>query len=325
MPETRFFYHSFPRPRDGEPRERQISRGLGILRSIKQSGLILAPEIVEWHTPVSIGSPSPTRLLQQRICFTELTRDELNEHSRRFGSFAIEFDIVELRRAGALPVMYIPQALSKDDHLALIGSFVVSHLNHILHTINQIHSIGQYRSPDYIERHHGVTEIQEDCEFNLRNVDSCGNIVQEFTIPWRSLRDFVDYIGFENAPFDAMTGAVSIAQSLFYPTDNKHIDEVLGYYRQREWRITAGYNVNGIPRGRPLVEDEKDALLDADKHFWNRQLADGKETFLRLDKAAVLSEPNQNILRKMMSRLIVPTEVADEVRKLFNDVAIDTI
>lgn len=325
MPEARYFYHSFPRPRDGEPHGCRLSRGLALLRSIKQSGLILAPEIVEWHTPVSIGSPSPTRLLQQRICFTELSRDELNEHSSRFGSFAIEFDIAELRRAGALPVMYIPQALSKSDHLAIIGPFVVSHLNHIMHTIEKINSIGQYRDLNYIKKRHGVTEIPEDCEFNLRNVDSSGNTAQEFKVPWQFLRDFMDYLGFENAPFDAMRGAVSIAQSLFYPTDNRHIDEVLGYYRQREWRITAGYSVNGVPRGRSLAQEEKQALRDADEQFWNRQLGDANGSFSRLDKAVVLSEPNPRKLRKMMSRLIVPREVADEVCQLFDDVIIDTI
>ena len=325
MPETKYFYHSFPRPRDGEPHERRINRGLAFLRSIKQSGLILAPEIVEWHTPVSIGSPSPIRLIQQRICFTELSRVDLNEHSNRFGPFAIEFDIVELRRAGALPVMYIPQALSKDDHLALIGSFVVSQLDHILHTIEKIRSISLYRNPDYIKKHHGVTELQEDCEFYLKNVDSSGNAAQEFKIPWRSLRDFLDYLEFENAPFEAMTGAISIAQSLFYPTDNTHIDEVLGYYRQREWRITAGYNVNEIPRGRPLLENERQALLNADGCFWSRKMEDGKEAFLRIDKAVVLSEPNQTMLRKSINRLIVPRQAADEVRQIFDDVTIDTV
>ena len=38
-----------------------------------------------------------------------------------------------------------------------------------------------------------------------------------------------------------MMGALSIAQALFYPTDDNHHDHELGYYRQREWRITADY------------------------------------------------------------------------------------
>ena len=325
MPETRYFYHSFPRPRDGESYETRTERGLAILRAIKQSGLILAPEIVEWHTPVSIGSPSPIRLLQQRICFTELSRSELNEHSKRFGPIAIEFDIVKLRRAGALPVIYMPQALSEQDHLAVIGSFVVSHLGHIGHMIELLNSVGQYRDPDHVKKNLGIMEVRDDYVLNLRNVDAAGDTVQEFSIPWRSIRDFLQYIGFENAPFAAMTGAISIAQSLFYPTDDEHRDEWLGYYRQREWRITAGYYVNGRPRGRALVDGERQMLINADAHFWNREMTDGKESFSRLDKAVVLSDPDAQMLQEMINCVIVPEEIVDEVRQLFDDVAIDGI
>ena len=325
MTETRHFYHSFPRPRHGEPLEARNKRGLAILRAIRQSGLILAPEIVEWHTPVSIGSPSPIRLLQQRICFTELARSELNEHSRRFGPIAMEFDIVKLRRAGALPVIYMPQALSEQDYFAIIGSFVVSHLGHIKHMVELLNTVGQYIDPNHVRKNLGTMEVRDDYVLNLRNVNEAGDIVQEFKIPWRSIRDFLSYIGFENAPFRAMTGAISIAQSLFYPTDDKHTDELLGYYRQREWRITAGYYVNGIPRGRPLVDGEKRMLMNADADFWNRRMSDGKEAFLRLDKAVVLSEPNPQMLLKMINRLIVAKEIADEAHELFDDVAIDSI
>ena len=316
MSETRNFYHSVPRPRDGEPHDARIERGLAILRAIKQSGLVLAPEIVEWHTPVNIGSPSPIRLLQQRICFTELSRNELNEHSRRFGPIAIEFDIVKLRRAGALPVIYMPQALSEQDYFTVIGSFLVSHLGHIKHMVELLNSVGQSRDPDHIRKNFEVMEVRDDYVLNLRNVNAAGDTIQEFTIPWRSIRNFLSFIGFENAPFDAMTGAISIAQSLFYPTDDNHTDELLGYYRQREWRITAGYYVNGIPRGRPLVDGEKRMLMNADSDFWNRRMSDGKEAFLRLDKAVVLSEPNPQMLRKMISRVIVPKEIGDEVHEI---------
>ena len=183
MSETRNFYHSFPRPRDGEPHEVRTKRGLAILRAIMQSGLILAPEIVEWHTPVSIGSPSPIKLLQQRICFTELSRSELNEHSRRFGPIAIEFDIVKLRHAGALPVIYMPQALSEQDYFALIGSFVVSHLGHIKHMVELLNSVSQYRDPDHVRKNLGTMQVRDDYVLNLRNVNATGDSVQEFKIP----------------------------------------------------------------------------------------------------------------------------------------------
>ena len=315
IPESRFFYHSFPRPSDEDSRGITIQKGLAILRLIKQTGLVLAPEIVEWHTPISIGSPSPIRLLQQRICFTELSRSELNEHSRRFGPFAVEFDIMQLRRVGALPAIYMPQALS-EDHFSLIAPFIVSHMSHINHTLERINDISQYKHPDYIKRNHGVTEIGENCEFTLRNTDASGGIAQEFKIPWSAIRDFLSYVGFENAPFDAMMGAVSIAQSLFYPTDDEHVDQQLGYYRQREWRITAGYYVNGVSRARALEDSEKVMLTDVDADFWKRQMNDGEETFLRLDKAVVLVQPSPQKLLQMINRIIVPAEIAGDARQI---------
>ena len=320
MDETRYFYHSFPRRRDGEPQNKIIERGWAILQSIRRLGLILAPEIVEWRTPVSIGSPSPIQLLQQRICFTQLSRYELEEHSKCFGPFAIEFDAMALRRAGALLVIYMPQALSKEDHLALLGPLIVSHLDHIRHTLEQLKSLNQFKDPEYIQKHYpGANRMADDCMVMLKNGDELRGILQEFQVPWSAIRDFLSFLGFENAPFGAMVGAVSLAQSLFYPTDDEHIDERLGYYRQREWRITAGYSVSGISRYRILDEKQKKALTKLDRVFWKRKLNFSNETFCRVDKAVSLSQPSPESLLGMATRLIVPSDVTHEASQLFGD------
>ena len=320
----RYFYHSFPRPRVGQTPSQTIDRGWSILQSMKRLGLILAPEIVEWRTPVSIGSPSPIRLLQQRVCFTELSRNELGEHSKRFGPFAIEFDIMALRRAGALPVIYMPQALSEQDHMALLGAFLVSHTDHIRHTLEQLNFLNRFNDPAHVQnKFPGATRISDDCMFNLRNGDEERGTLQEFQVPWGAIKDLLSFIGFENAPFEAMTAVTSIAQSLFYPTDDEHVDELLGYYRQREWRITAGYFVNEAPRGRTLDENEKQFLIDLDNAFWKRALGYKNETFRRVDRAVSLSQPNPGDLFEMATRLIVPSEKIHETRQLFGDLSIE--
>ena len=318
----RYFYHSFPRPRAGESCHELIERGWAILKSIKRSGLILAPEIVEWKTPVSIGSRSPVRICQQRICFTELSRKELDEHSKKFGPYAIEFNHMELRRAGALPVIYMPQALSKEDYFALFGSIIVSHVNHIMDTLKKLDELDKFNDPSYIQtKFSGAEEISENCVFSLKNVDEAGNTVQEFCVPWSAIRDFLSYLRFQNAPFDAMIGVASIAQSLFYPTDDDHVDDLLGYYRQREWRITAGYSVNGIPRGRSLNDDERRELMDIDQHFWMHKLGDCGENFCRIDKASVLSYPSREKLFRMISRIFVPKEKIHDARQSFGSIS----
>lgn len=324
MPNTTFFYHSFPRPREKETRQELLKRGLTILRSIRRSGLILAPEVVEWSTPVSLGSPSPYRVLQERICFTELSPDELSAHSQHFGPYAIEFDIAGLRRAGALPVIYMPQALSKDDHLALLGPFVVSHLAHIQHMLRNLNELNQLTDLNHVrERFPGTERFTDDCVINLRNGDVRRGIAQEFKVPMTSIRDMTAFLGFENAPFPAMIGAISIVQSLFHPTDDEHVDEPLAYYRQREWRITANYSVNNRPRGLPLPPGERERLLGVDRCFWARELQFEDEEFQRVDKAISLVLPPLEEIRSMMTRVLVPSETVEQARELFVDVPVE--
>ena len=97
----------------------------------------------------------------------------------------------------------------------------------------------------------------DDCVLTLVNGDEHRGIIQEFKIPMTSVRDMLSFIGFENAPFPAMLGALSIVQSLFYPAGNEHLGKpILAHYGQREWRVTAGYSVNGQRRGVPLSLNE---------------------------------------------------------------------
>ena len=325
MASTTFFYHSFPRPRQGESRQEFANRGLAILRSIKRNGLILAPEVVEWTTPVSLGSPSPYRVLQQRVCFTELRPDELAAHSQHFGPYAIEFDITGLRRAGAMPVIYMPQALSKNDHLALLGPFVVSHLSHIKHMLQNLNQLEQATDLDqWRKRYPEANSFADDCVFTLTNRNERRDTAQEFKVSMTSVRDLLSFIGFENAPFPAMLGALSIVQSLFYPTDNEHIDEpLLAYYKQREWRITADYSVNGQPRGALLPPFEQERLLQADGHFWKREMDFEDQKFRRVDKAVSLTLPSPEDVRSMITRVLAPSETVRQAEQLFADVSVE--
>ena len=313
----RFFYHSFPRPRQGETHSETWSRGWAILQSMKKLGLILAPEFVEWHTPISLGTPSPIQILQRRICFTELSSQELREHSTRFGPFTFEFDIATLRRAGALPVIYMPQALSEQDHLALLGPFIVGHLDQIRGTLEKLNQLDQFNDPAHIENL-GAKYVKDDCMVNLRNDDESRGIVQESQVPWTAIRDFLRYIQFETAPFSAMIAVTSIAKAMFYPTDDLHHDQDLGYYRQREWRITADYHLNGHPRGRDLQDDEKELLLEIDEPFWGRQIHTDKPV-TRVDEALALVQPSSVELLDQATRIIVPDGFFGQARRKFDD------
>ena len=315
--EPRFFYHSFPRPRPGETYDETASRGWAILRSMKELGLVLAPELVEWHTPVSLGTPSPIRVLQRRVCFTELSPQQLGQHSTRFGPFALEFKTSALRRVGALPVIYMPQALSDQDHLTLLGPFVVGHLEQIRSTLDLLNWMNQFDSPANVQSL-GAKGIADKMMVTLRNPNESGGTVQETQVPWEAIKNILNFIGFRRAPFDAMLGATSIAQALFYPTDDDHHDDELGYYRQREWRITADYYVNGSPRGRSLHEAEKELLLQLDESFWGKTTHPSKPV-LRVDDALALLQPTPGELLGQAARIIVPDNFSEPASQIFGD------
>ena len=317
--ETRFFYHSFPRPRSSETDSQTANRGWVILRSMENLGLVLAPELVEWGDPVGLGTPSPIQVLQRRICFTELSPQELRGHSARFGSFALEFDTTALRRIGALPVMYMPQALSSQDHLAMLGPFVVGHLDQIRDSLRKLNDLDRLDNlEDWQVQYPEVTSISDEASVKLQNVDESSGVVQEFEVPVKTIRGVLNYLGFKTAPFNAMIGAASIAQAMFYPTDDDHHNQELGYYRQREWRITADYYVNGSPRGRGLTDEEKSLLLGLDEPFWGRRVHSSRE-LRRVDEALALVQPTPDELIDMVRRLIVPDDFADQARKIFGD------
>ena len=149
----------------------------------------------------------------------------------------------------------------------------------------------------------------------LRNVDDTGNIVQEFQVPWSAIRDLLRFMGFRTAPFNAMTGVTSIAQALFYPTDDDHHDHELGYYRQREWRITVDYHVNGSPRGRSLQDEEKDLLLEVDEYFWRGNTHPSKP-IPRVDESLALVQPTPTEFLDRATRIIVPDEFSGQARQI---------
>lgn len=315
--EARFFYHSFPRPRSGESDSQTANRGLVILQSMEKLGLVLAPEVVQWDDPVGLGTPSPIQVLQRRICFTELSPRELSGHTTRFGPFALEFDTTALRRIGALPVIYMPQALSGEDHLALLGPFVVGHLGQMRGSLEKLNELDQLDDLTYLQgQNPEASSISDDCLVTLGNGDESRGVIQEFEVPLKTIRGVLNYLGFETAPFNTMLGAISIAQAMFYPTDDDHQNLELGYYRQREWRITGDYSVNGSPRGRSPRDEEKELLLGIDRVFWERKTHSSGE-LRRVDEALVLVQPTPRELMGMVRRLIVPDAFANDASGIF--------
>lgn len=312
-------YHSFPRPRhdNSDQHGELLSRGLGILRSIRDMGLVLAPEVVEWsYPPDTLGVPPPHRILQRRISFTVLRNDELGGHAAQFGPFAIEFTIEGLLSCGALPVMHVPEVTRREDKHAFTGQFAAIQAGQMAGLINSL--IGLQKGVD-MAKAHGLEKI------------TLNNPGRTFEVPTEGALALLDWLAFERAQPKEMIAATTILRSLMYPSGSeRRSDDRLAYYRQREWRITDGYSINGVPRGRGLEEQEKRRLLSIDPHFWGRQedpgeywegegMKRGERPFKRLGKAAVLNDPSPAQVMKAFKRILAPREALDAAKNIFAD------
>ena len=272
-------------------------------------GLVLAPETVAWRLPQVDGTDREIVVESCRICFTELTEAELPAHSERFGAFALEFQIDTLRRMGALPVIYMPQAVRADRGPSSVGSMIVAMMSHARYLLGQLENLRRNTDLEWVTANYGgVTGIQDDAVFNLNNTDDSGAIADAYQVPIRAVRDLLAFIGYKNAPFDLLFNTLGFVENLFYPTDDQVHDEVLAYYRQREWRLTPGLTVDGSTLGRELTEEEKIKVLATSSDFWSREIKRGEAMVRRVDAARVIDRIGGRPVHEQISSIIVPDE-----------------
>jgi len=105
MPDYRL-YHSFPRGAAPQEEERI---GLATLDSLARIGLLLTPEITYWAESMNDGGSTRFASMTRSISFTYLREDELAEHAATFGRFAVEWEVSDLRKLGAMGVIYLPR------------------------------------------------------------------------------------------------------------------------------------------------------------------------------------------------------------------------
>lgn len=319
---NRHFFHNFPRLKTGEDRSVRLVKGMQILHTIKDVGLVLAPEVVNWSIPQMDGTTKNLRYRQVRICFTELSEPELRSHSRVFGEFAVQFSLDALRRLGALPVIYVPQAVEGDRLLSSLGQTIVWMLENARYTMDQLHNLSIVSDPvtalEYAQRTNPEAKrVEANYTINLHNTNEVGEITERFDVPASTVRGVLNYLGYKTAPFQLMRGALWAVENLFYPTDDTVHGEVLAYYRQREWRLIPGIAANGIEQMRLASADEKKRLLSIDERFWTRELADDRGRFLRIDEAHVLPDFQGKTIAEWIEKVIVPADAVEAAAKLF--------
>lgn len=316
MRQTRLI-HSFPRPRAGDSPEIAQERAISVLAQIRKMGFVLAPELIEWDLSAIGSNKAPLQILQRRLCFTEIEPAELVNHSASFGPIALAFDTDKLRDAGAMPVIYAPQGLSSG--LSQIAVCCVNGIRHTKAVNSLLHQLKELSDPNIVAKTHGCL-AQPDYTLDLKNTGSDGDVVSSCSIPATQMRQLLQYVGFNKIPFDHSIGVLEVFLNMFCPTDNMHSGEVLGYYRQKEWRIIAGnIKFNGRPMGRELLTSEKDELVSIDPVFWERALlVEGKERPRK--ELALIYDPFEGWdAFDLVEAIYAPETLHARIREIFGD------
>lgn len=305
---TRFFYHSFPRRGAGAPQE--IEKGIAVLRSIKDIGLVLLPEQYEWNQPTIDGNGRIFPVLQKRVCFTELGPTELPDHAMRFGNFALEFEIGTLRDLGAIPVFYIPQA--RGQHGSALGLTLIGVTSDAISVIGRLAELNRIFN--------GAIPVASKitCEFGFaRSPEGRG----KYQIDTTEAKNFLNAIGHAVTPWDDLKVGVSALMNFFCPADNTKHDKLLEYYREREWRIACGFALNGVPVLRSLDASEKNRLLTIDNAFFSRVLETDTGRLNTLDLALLHPGIGGRRIIEMVRRVIVPGAAVAKVADILSDLA----
>jgi len=298
IPPQRFFYHSFPRRR-GPEETYEVEKGLAILRLMKKMGLLLTPENIQWPDVSSDGSPSgPWTIVQIRCCFTELGPTELPQHAEVFGHFAIEFEIQVLPRLGAIPVFYLPRTpIGGAEALATEFVACIGNTQILLDRLLELEELVRINS----NKHKRLVIIKNRVTRETRSsVEGAEDLL-------KSLTEGIQPPARLNAVLRALSG-------YFYPIDDLDYTSLLGYYRQREWRI-----LGNMKPTRPLKMDERESLLQLDPEFFKEKLTFGTGTHPRVDQCKVFQELDGKPIIGYARRVIVPAVALARAKEIVNE------
>jgi hypothetical protein len=311
-PPERYFYHSFPRVASNAD---EINKGCQILAAIRDFGLLLTPQLIEWRQPSSGGvQPRAFPVLQQRVCFTELAPHELPKHAQKFGHFALEFEIDTIRQLGAVPVYYVPQPTGE----AADGSHVATALFAVVMDANAVVS----RLTALSQCLDGPTPVPERFQFDVGFARNSGERAV-FSISRDEAKNILAAIGHQVTPWADFSAGTNALLNFFHPTDDVKHDKMLDYYREREWRIACNFAMTQTDGSRvgvllPVTQAIRERCLGIDAEFFGRKILTDMGEVDTLDRVLVHPGLNGVPLITMARRVIVPTEALDQTTQILS-------
>lgn len=303
----RHFYHCFPRRRGND----EIDRGLSVLSSILDRGLLLTPERIPLQESLADGSTGPEAfILQKRICFTELSRQELAAHCSQFGSFAIEWDVSTLIQMGAVPVFYVPMRSTPgtNDGAATAMLLRLGEIQELLSRLERLQM--------------AIRQAQHPLE--ALNITINGQVAAPTACTVAGGSDLLAYLQTGIQPISTLTSAIRYAFGYFYPTENLTYNGPLDYYRQREWRILANLLNHGVPVTSEASTSDIAELNALDGEFFGREFDFPSGRKQRAAECALYRTFQGRHILTFATRLVVPHKILDETESRIRRSGLET-
>lgn len=199
--------------------------------------------------------------------------------------------------------------------MSWIGVFCVNgayHLKGLLNSIAELETLEQR----ILSENPGLT-IDPNCMVTLTNPNPNGEIAQQAQVKLSDITAILNYLQFRNIPWSHSVSTLSYFLELFCPTDNLHSGELLGYYRQREWRLTAReINFHNLPAYLPLTSMQRNRLEQIDPDFWGREIKLGDKTQKRSLWAVVYKpEPDWDFF-SFVDAIVAPKDAENAIRRI---------
>lgn len=216
-----------------------------------------------------------------------------------------------------MPVIYAPQGLPGHP-ASVIAEFCVKAAAHTKGVLESLNSLKRVAVAMASGTYNGKP-IAQDATIDLGNVTPDGTPVNQFKIKPADLAALMKHIGYRNIPFSHSIAMLGIYENMFYPTDNTHSDDLLGYYRQREWRlVTSDIAIEGQKIVRPLTAEERKKLEAVDASFWCRELTFKGKTVGRSEFAQVYQIHGGLSPRDLIESIVVPESAEKAVRDFYD-------
>jgi hypothetical protein len=288
----RFFYHSFPRPRQGAGTD---VMGVEILRLIAKFGFLMTPEMLR------LDEVSGLAAAQTRLCLTEIHPSELPAHAKSFGPFSLEIDMDIGRKLGAMPVIYIPQPTEHgpSKHFDGFGFKTIQRLAEI-QSLLEFMALLEAQSED---KSTGNWKVQRFKDSPVAEIGA-----SQLRNLMLNLRD--------DASFSQLAATLRGLASLYYPVDNPYeLAPQLQYYRQREWRIVSDLVGSSGHNSRKLDDAEAKEVAASNPAFFSKVIEWTDGFHPRLDLCRLLMFPKEAWPR-IVKRILVPEHLVAEVEKM---------